>query len=64
MHRFNRFIKVMALLAGGGMLWMWGAGSCLPFNFYSGLLGNSITAGVVTIVNGVAALFVPTTAGT
>ncbi len=56
MRRFNRLTKLIALATCGGMFWMWGAGSCVPYNFYAGLLGNTIVAGFVgTIVNGIAA---------
>ncbi len=42
MSRFVRWSKVIVLLGTGGMLWMLGAGSCLPQNFYPTLLGDTI----------------------
>ncbi len=44
MSRFHRPLKVLALATCGGVFWILGAGSCLPYNFYSTLLGNSIIA--------------------
>jgi hypothetical protein len=49
--RHNKTILRVASLAGcGGLLWMWGAGSCVPFNFYADLLGNTIITGVTSAV--------------
>lgn len=52
MNRWHRFWRVAALVSCGGALWMWGAGSCLPYNFYSTLLGDAIIGTVVSTVAG------------
>ncbi len=55
MSRLVRWSKIMALLGSGGMLWMWGAGSCVPYNFYASLLGDGIIATFVSTIVGDAA---------
>jgi hypothetical protein len=46
---------MLAIAALSGTLLAWGAGNCLPYNFWSGLLGDTIIAGAVgTIVGNVA----------
>ena len=52
MNRFHRLWKVVALASCGGVFWMWGAGSCLPYNFYSDLLGNSIISTFASTIAG------------
>ena len=62
MRKFFSSWKFMALAGLTGMLWMWGAGSCVPYNFYASLLGDTIIAGAAgTIVSNLAA---PIGAGT
>ena len=51
MARFHRLFKIMALLTCG-VATMWGAGSCLPYDFYANLLGDSIIATIVSTVAG------------
>ena len=45
-----RLSKWVALATVGGFLLMGGAGSCLPANFYAGLLGDTIVSTVVNAV--------------
>lgn len=59
MNRFRHFCKALVLASCGGIMLMWGAGSCLPYNFYATLLGDSVTAFVSTIVGTVAGNAVP-----
>ncbi len=62
MSRFHRPLKVLALATCGGVFWILGAGSCLPYNFYSTLLGDSIIATFTsTIVSAIASGLVPST---
>jgi hypothetical protein len=55
MKSWNRLLKVVALVACGGAMFMWGAGSCLPYNFYSGLLGDAVIATIVSTISGTVA---------
>jgi len=52
MTRFHRIGKIVALAGCGGIFWMWGAGSCLPYNFYSSLLGDTIIATAASTIVG------------
>ncbi len=45
-----RLSRWAALATAGGFLLLDGAGSCLPENFYSTLLGDTIIAGTVSAV--------------
>ena len=45
-----RLSKWIALATVGGFLLAGGAGSCLPENFYAGLLGDTIISTVVGAV--------------
>jgi hypothetical protein len=44
--------KVLAISALGGSLLLYGSGSCLPYNFYSSLLGDSIIATFIATLVG------------
>jgi hypothetical protein len=60
LSRFRHVLKVMVLASCGGLFWMWGAGSCLPYNFYSNLLADSVISSFVsTIVSGIATELTP-----
>lgn len=52
MKSWNRLVKVVTLVTCGGALLMWGAGSCLPYNFYSSLLGDAVIATAVSTISG------------
>ncbi len=45
-----RLFRMLGLLGCGGLLWMLGAGTCVPYNFYSSLLGDTIITGVASAV--------------
>jgi hypothetical protein len=55
MKRWHRFLKVATLATCGGAMWMWGAGSCLPYNFYSNLLGDAVISTAVSTVSALVA---------
>jgi len=64
MSKFWRLTKMMALIGCGGMLWMGGTGSCLPYNFYASLLGDTFIAGIVGVVAGSIGALLPPATGT
>lgn len=45
-----RLFKPTRLVSCGGLMLIWGAGSCVPANFYADLLGNTVIAGVTNAV--------------
>jgi hypothetical protein len=46
MRRFSSLLKTLCLIGCGGALWMLGAGTCVPYNFYASLLGDTVITGV------------------
>ncbi len=45
-----RLSRWAVLATAGGLLWVAGAGSCLPQNFWSGFLGDTIISGTTSAV--------------
>lgn len=53
--------KILALATLAGTMMAFGGGSCLPYNYWSGFLGDTLIATFVgTIVAGVATAVTPT----
>jgi len=50
MSGLTRWCKLAGLVSCGGIMWILGAGSCVPYNFYADLLGNTIITGITSAV--------------
>lgn len=52
MARLIRGVKTVTILGSSGILWAAGAGSCLPENYWTTFLGDTIIATAVSTVVG------------